>query len=344
MRSEVKAIVKPDMELVCPAGSYPAFQAALKNGADAIYLGFRNNTNARHFAGLNFSEEEIEKAVAQVRAKNTRVFIAINTYPSPQDWPKWREAVDKAANLGVDAIILADAGLLAYAAETHPQLPRHLSVQGSVTTPEGLNYFQKQFGITRAVLPRVLSLPQVKALVASTSVEIEVFGFGSLCIMVEGRCHLSSWLTGESPNISGVCSPAKYVQWNETGDGVLESRLNGKMIDSYQPGENASYPTLCKGRFKVKENTFHALEEPTSLNTIDLLPQLLEAGVKAIKIEGRQRSPAYTTSVTQTWRQAIDRLLESPSQYKTEEAWLNQLRSLSEGSQTTLGAYHRSWQ
>ncbi|PIP79211.1 MAG: protease [Gammaproteobacteria bacterium CG22_combo_CG10-13_8_21_14_all_40_8] len=334
----------PKLDLVCPAGSFPAFKKALEQGADAIYLGFRNDTNARHFAGLNFNDEQITSALSLAHQQNTQVFIAINTYPNPQDWKKWLYSVDKAADLGVDALIMADPGLLDYAAQKHPQISRHLSVQGSVTSPEGLNYFQRNFGIKRAVLPRVLSLAQVKTLVKNTSVEIEVFGFGSLCIMVEGRCHLSSWITGESPNLSGVCSPAKQVSWQENPDGVLESRLNGKMIDRYLPNEKTSYPTLCKGRFDVKGNTFHAMEEPTSLNTIDLLPELLQAGVKAIKIEGRQRSPAYTQTVTRIWRCAIDKLLLSPEKYQTEPSWMTELQGLSEGSQTTLGAYHRSWQ
>ena len=136
----------------------------------------------------------------------------------------------------------------------------------------------------RAVLPRVLSLEQVKQVIDRTSIEIEVFGFGSLCVMVEGRCALSSYVTGESPNTHGVCSPAKAVRWQQNPRG-LESRLNGVLIDRYTPQENASYPTLCKGRFEVNDETYYAVEEPTSLNTLELLPQLLAMGVCAALFE-----------------------------------------------------------
>jgi collagenase-like PrtC family protease len=126
-----------------------------------------------------------------------------------------------------------------------------------------------------------------------------VFGFGGLCIMVEGRCLLSSYVTGESPNMCGVCSPAKAVRWEETANG-LETRLGGLLIDRYAPGEPAGYPTLCKGRFTVADQTYYAIEEPTSLNTLELLPELHHMGIAAIKIEGRQRSPAYVTQVTKS--------------------------------------------
>ena len=170
-----------------------------------------------------------------------------------------------------------------------------------------------------------------------------VFGFGSLCVMVEGRCALSSYATGESPNTHGVCSPAKAVRWQETPKG-LESRLNGVLIDRYASGENAGYPTLCKGRFDVgDEQGYYALEEPTSLNTLDLLPQLVKMGVRAIKIEGRQRSPAYAAQVTRVWRQAIDHCMAQGHLYAPKTIWLTALDQVAEGQQHTLGAYHRSW-
>ncbi|RMH47167.1 MAG: U32 family peptidase [Gammaproteobacteria bacterium] len=332
------------LELVCPAGSLPALQAALSAGADAVYVGFRNNTNARAFTGLNFNHKQLEQAVATAHRTHRKVFFAINTYAEAGREHTWHDTIDQAIALGTDALIMADPGLLAYAREKYPDARLHLSVQGSATTPEAINLFVREYGIQRAVLPRVLSLKQVKATAQLANAEIEVFGFGSLCIMAEGRCHLSSWLTGESPNTYGVCSPAKYVQWEETNDGALSTRLNRVLIDNYAPGEEAAYPTLCKGRFEVQGNRYHALEEPTSLNTISLLPELYHANVRAIKIEGRQRSPAYVKEVTRIWRQAIDSLLEHPDDFKVQENWQQNLMRLSEGRMTTLGAYHRSWQ
>ncbi|WP_346795926.1 peptidase U32 family protein [Halomonas sp. Bachu 37] len=330
------------MELVCPAGNLPALKRAVNEGADAVYFGFQNNTNARQFAGLNFTGKRAREGIDYAHARGKRVFCAINTYPQPDGWQQWTQAVDQAVELGVDALILADMGLLDYATRHHPDVARHLSVQGSATSHEALQFYHQQFGIKRAVLPRVLSITQVRDLARQSPVELEVFAFGSLCIMAEGRCYLSSYLTGESPNTRGVCSPAAHVRWEQTPRG-LESRLNDVLIDRYAEGERAGYPTLCKGRFEVGGETYHAIEEPTSLNTLELLPELRELGISAVKIEGRQRSPAYVSKVAGIWRQALDRLDAAPDDFHPETAWMAGLAELSEGATTTLGAYERRW-
>jgi len=330
------------LELVCPAGSPPALKAAVDNGADCVYIGFRDSTNARAFAGLNFDLPATIEAVRYAHARGKKVFLALNTYPQADNWPRWQQAVDNAAEAGVDAVILADAGLMRYASRTYPGLRLHLSVQGSATNYEAINFYHEHFGIRRAVLPRVLSLPQVEQVVQHTPVEIELFGFGGLCVMVEGRCVLSSYITGESPNTAGVCSPAKAVRWQQTPKG-LESRLNGVLLDRYRDGENAGYPTLCKGRFEVNDETYYAIEEPVSLNTLELIPEMLRIGISAVKIEGRQRSPVYVEQVTKVWRAAIDSATKDAENYAVTPGWMNQLNKLAEGQQHTLGAYHRPW-
>lgn len=330
------------IELVCPAGSLPALKTAVDNGADCVYMGFRDDTNARNFTGLNFDLANAREGVRYAHAKGKKVLLALNTYPQASGWQRWTQAIDNAAELGMDAVILADPGLMQYAAKTHPGLRLHLSVQGSATNYEAINFYREMFGIQRAVVPRVLALAQVEQLMANTEVEIELFGFGGLCVMVEGRCALSSYATGDSPNTRGVCSPPKAVRWQQTPDG-LESRLNGILIDRYGTGENAGYPTLCKGRFEVAGETYYAIEEPTSLNTLELLPELVRMGIAAIKIEGRQRSPAYVGQVTKVWRQAIDACRRSTANFAVKPAWMAELGKLSEGQQQTLGAYYRPW-
>lgn len=331
------------MELVCPAGGMPALKAALENGADAVYVGLADETNARSFKGLNFRPDALPKAVELAERHDARVLMALNTYAQGGSVERWRRAVDVAADSGVSAIIAADVGVMDYARARHPDLRIHLSVQGSATTPEALAFYARHFGVRRAVLPRVLSLTQVAQVAERSPVELEVFAFGSLCVMVEGRCFLSSYATGESPNTRGVCSPASAVRWQDD-DGELSARLGGVLIDRFAPGEAAGYPTLCKGRFDVGGRVYHALEEPTSLNTLDLLPRLRQMGIAAVKIEGRQRSPAYVASVTRVWRGAIDALLQDPEGFHSQDDWDEALARLSEGTQTTLGAYHRRWQ
>jgi putative protease len=331
------------MELVCPAGNLASLKAAVDAGANAVYLGFRDATNARNFEGLNFSERDMRHGITYAHARGCRGFLALNTFPQPRGWDSWRRSVDRAAAFGFDAVIAADIGVLDYAANRHPDLPLHLSVQASATSYEALRFYHEQFGIRRAVLPRVLSLSQVKQVAAKSPVQLEVFGFGSLCVMVEGRCLLSSYAAGQSPNTHGCCSPAAAVEWRETTLGQ-ETRLGGILVNRVGRGEHAGYPTLCKGRYEVGGSTYYAIEEPTSLNTLDLLPDLAAAGIAAIKLEGRQRSPAYVRQVTGVWRAAIDACRRDPARYRPLPEWQRVLGRVSEGLQTTLGAYSRPWQ
>lgn len=331
------------MELICPAGNLPSLRAAIDNGADAVYIGFRNSTNARNFPGLNFSPEEAIEGLHYAKESGKRIFLAVNTYATPESWKEAVDTIDTAAEIGVDALILADMGLMQYASHSHPDLRLHLSVQASATNRHAIAFYHERFGIKRVVLPRVLSLAQVQNLVEKTAVEVEVFGYGSLCVMVEGRCALSSFVTGDSPNSAGVCSPAHAVRWVETSSG-RESYLNGVLINRYKNKEMAGYPTLCKGRFQVNDKVFHAIEEPTSLNLLEILPDLLKSGVTAIKVEGRQRSKAYVSLVTRTLREALDDCLADPENFTPSSDSIAQLMLLSEGSCHTLGAYHRPWQ
>jgi collagenase-like PrtC family protease len=329
-------------ELVCPAGSLPALRAAVDNGADTVYFGYKNDTNARNFAGLNFDHKAMLEGISYAHARGRHVLMAINTFPQPGREADWHKAVDGAADLGVDAVILADIGLLDYASRRHPDLRLHLSVQGSATSYEAVNFAHREFGIKRAVLPRVLTLAQVELVIRNTPVEIEVFGFGSLCVMNEGRCWLSSYATGESPNTVGACSPAKYVKW-EKSPGQMSTRLNGILIDRCADNEPAGYPTLCKGRFEVNNETYYALEEPTSLNVLEILPDIVRIGVSAIKVEGRQRSPAYVAQVTRTLRAALDEFGRVGESFQVKPLWQAELSKVSEGVQATLGAYNRPW-
>ncbi|MDP2793115.1 MAG: peptidase U32 family protein [Sulfurisoma sp.] len=334
------------IELVCPAGGLPALKAAVDHGADCVYAGFRDDTNARNFNGLNFDDKALAEGVKYAHDRSARVLIALNTFPQASNWSRWTAAVDRAAGHGVDAVILADMGLMDYACKRHPQLRLHLSVQGSATNYEAINFYRERFGIQRAVLPRVLSLAQVEQVIQNTPVEIEIFGFGGLCVMVEGRCALSAYATGTSPNCQGACSPGKAVRWEQTPRG-METRLNGILIDRFADNERAGYPTLCKGRFEVSDGemseTYYAIEEPTSLNTLEMLPELMRIGVRAIKIEGRQRSPAYVAQVTQVWREAIDACKRDAAHFTPKAAWMAELNKVSEGQSHTLGAYYRPW-
>ncbi len=329
-------------ELVCPAGNLPSLKAAVDAGGDAVYMGFRNASNARNFEGLNFNRDEASAGIDYAHANGVRVFVAVNTSSNPEDNTAWTSSIDMAAELGADAVILADIGLLAYARDHYPALRRHLSVQASACNEESLNFYQREFGIRRAVLPRVLTLEAIRAIRGKTEVEIEIFVSGGLCVMAEGRCWLSSYVTGDSPNMHGVCSPAHAVRFEEEG-GTLEVRLDGLLVNRFAPGEAAAYPTLCKGCFEAGGMQGHVMEDPYSLNVLEMLPEIFAAGVQGLKIEGRQRGKHYVREVVSTLRRAVDACAGNPDIYRVRPEWMASLDAMSEGGGHTSGAYVDEW-
>lgn len=325
------------LELVCPAGTPAALRTAVDAGADVVYAGFRDETNARNFPGLNFSRDEMGEGIAYAQAHGAEVYIAINTYGEAGNPDPWKNAVADAESLGADAIILADIGLLDFAASHHQGIRRHLSVQASASNADAINFYAEAFGVRRVVLPRVLTLSEIAALNKEIDVQTEVFAFGGMCVMAEGRCSLSSYATGQSPNMNGVCSPASHVKYERQGDKLI-SRLGDFTINTFKEGEAAGYPTLCKGRFSANaSDPAYIFEEPTSLNVLMLLPQLKDAGVVALKIEGRQRSRAYVGRVVKAFREAVDAASRGDAVPAID------LGDITEGGRDTAGAYKKAW-
>jgi putative protease len=331
-------LVRP--ELVCPAGTPAALRAAIDAGADAVYCGFQNATNARNFPGLNFSLNEMRDSMAYAHARNAKVLVAINSFPTAGRFELWRDAVDAAAGLGASAVIVADIGVAAYAARTYPELRLHLSVQAGASSAEAIRYYCEEFGVRRVVLPRILTVAEIAAVHAQIPCEIEAFVFGNIGMMAEGRCSLSNYLTGVSTNMDGVCSPAADVRYEEDAGGTLTTRLGGFMMDRYGPGQSAGYPTICKGRYtcSARPDPYYAFEEPLTLNLSSLLPDLMRAGVTALKIEGRQRSRAYVKSVVSEFRRAVDDILAG------RDFALKNLLALTEGQKESQGAFRsKTW-
>ncbi len=311
-------------------------RTAVDAGADAVYAGFNDETNARNFPGLNFNRRELGQSIAYAHDHGARVLVAVNSFARAGAPGPWRRAIDDAARLGADAVIVADIGVAAYTASAHPDLRLHLSVQASASSPEAIRYYIEAFGVKRVVLPRVLNVPEIAALNGQIDCETEVFVFGGLCVMAEGRCSLSSYITGKSPNMNGVCSPASHVAYDEE-DGEMVSKLGGFTINRFAADETAGYPTLCKGRFSSGGKASYVFEDPVSLNAIDVLPDIYKAGVTALKIEGRQRGRAYIRKVVEDFRRAVD-ALEADAPMPVQD-----LDHLSEGQAQTAGAYKKIW-
>jgi putative protease len=326
------------MELVCPAGTPAALRAAVDAGAHSVYCGFRDETNARNFPGLNFSPEEMKEGVRYAHQRGAKVLVAINTFATAGRFQPWADALAHAEAAKADAVILADIAVLDHAARKHPDLRLHLSVQAAAATPEAIRFYQETFGVRRVVMPRVLSVEEIAALNREISVETEAFVFGGLCPMTEGRCSLSSFATGKSPNLTGVCSPPDHVTYTEDASGT-SARLASFVIDRFRRDEPAGYPTLCKGQFAAGGKVMHLFEDPVSLNAASLIPALARAGVTALKIEGRQRGKGYIAEVVKVFRKAVEAVETGAAEVEVSHL----LASLTEGGRQTSGAYKKTW-
>jgi putative protease len=310
--------------------------AAVDAGADTVYCGFRDATNARNYPGLNFDLAELKEGITYAHARACNVLVAINTFPRAGEMRLWREAVDKAVEAGADAIIVADIGVLDYARRTYPELRLHLSVQAGAANASSIAFYRDRFDVKRVVLPRVLSVDEVAALISRIGIETEVFAFAAAGSMTEGRCFLSSYITGLSPSSDGACAPASHVCYKATADSMY-SRLGDVLINKFAKDEPAAYPTPCKGRYVTDGAPSYLFEEPIGLNVVDILPQLKAAGVTALKIEGRQRSRAYVAEVVGTFRKILDALAHG------DALPAHDLSLLAEGQKQTFGAYKKGW-
>lgn len=327
-------------ELVCPAGTPAALRAAVDAGADAVYCGFQNATNARNFPGLNFTLEELEESVIYAHTRGKKVLLALNTFPLAGQTSLWKQAVHDGVRLEVDAIIVADIGVAHHIATTYPKQRLHLSVQAGAPSVEAIRYYCEEFGVKRVVLPRILSITEIKKLKSEIPCEIETFIFGNQGLMAEGRCSLTNFVSGVSTNFDGVCSPPGDVTFCEDKGNMLYSRLGEFTIDCFSCTQGAGYPTICKGKYVAphRDDPYYAFEEPISLNLFDLLPQLMGAGIEAFKIEGRQRSRAYIKQVVSAWRHAIDCVMWGQEMPKAD------LVALTEGQKETTGAFRsKQW-
>ncbi|MCE7887377.1 MAG: U32 family peptidase [Alphaproteobacteria bacterium PRO2] len=334
----MKKLSRP--ELVCPAGTPAALRSAIDSGADAVYCGFQNATNARNFPGLNFMPEEMAQSAAYAHERDAKILLALNTFPPAGKTALWKEAVETGAKLRIDAIIVADIGMAHYIATQYPQIRLHLSVQAGASSPEAIKYYCREFNIKRVVLPRILTVREIKDIHAEIPCEIEAFIFGNIGMMAEGRCSLTNYVTGISTNMDGVCSPAGNVRYEKDENQNLSSKLGDFTIDCFSCNENAGYPTICKGRYltHARKEGYYAFEEPISLNLSSLLPELVKAGVSALKIEGRQRSRAYVQAVVSAYRKAVDDIMTG------HNIEMEDLLALTEGHKETQGAFKsKAW-
>lgn len=289
---EGKSIPKKP-ELVAPAGDKESLKVAVEQGADAVYLGLKE-FNARRQAE-NFSLSELKKAVDFAHLRGVKVYLAFNTLVFPSEFEKALELLLAGWNCGVDAVLLQDWGLLGWLSSHYPGVRVHLSTQANIHNLFQLKVAEKFPTLRRIVLARELSLEEIRELKKQVKIEFEVFVHGALCSSYSGLCLFSSLVGGRSGN-RGLCAQP--------------CRLPYELVF-----QSSGLPAL-------KAKHYLSLKD---LAAISLLPELIEAGVEAFKIEGRLKSPYYVGVVTGIYRQAIDRYFESSGKYKVSLEELNWL-------------------
>ena len=269
-----------NIELLAPVGSYGKLLTALHFGADAVYLGGKS-FGLRAFAD-NFTVEEIKKAVEVTHAQNKKVYVTVNIFANNADFGELNEYVKSLQDIGVDGLIVSDAGIVAYLKKIGIKLDIHLSTQANTLNKYAVEFWRDQ-GIKRVVLARELNLDAIKEIkdYVGDTVELEAFVHGAMCIAYSGRCLLSTYLTDRNSN-RGECVQA--CRWEYAMREV--SRSNELFI---QEDERGSYILNSK-----------------DMNTLPILDKIIEAGVTSLKIEGRMKSEYYVGCVVNAYRKRID--------------------------------------
>lgn len=292
------------LELLSPAGDEERFLAAVRYGADAVYLG-RKQFGMRS-SPLNFDFEQLCNAVKYAHERNVKVYLTCNTLPRNNEIPHFEQFVREAEEAGVDALIVADIGLLMLIKRYAPDMEIHISTQTGI-----VNYVTARelydLGAKRVVLARELSLDEIAEIRAKTSVEldIEAFVHGAMCVSFSGRCLLSQYLVNRDANRGECAQPCRW------GYHLMEEKRPGEFFPVYED-EKGTYILNSK-----------------DMCMIEHIDKLADAGVTSFKIEGRAKSAYYAAVVTNAYRMAIDEYYSDPTNYSLSDWIRNEVYKVS---------------
>ena len=291
-------------ELLSPAGNFEKLRAALRFGADAVYLAGRSF--GMRSAADNFTDEELDAAICYTHERGKRLYLTVNTMPHAHEYERLRAFLANLKHNPPDGIILTDLGVLATVRELLPEVEVHISTQSSIVSPAAAKAYAA-LGAKRLVLARELTLEEVRTIreALPPEVELEAFVHGSMCVSYSGRCMLSNQFTGRDAN-RGAC--AQPCRWNYT---VVEEKRPGEPLPVLE-NENGTFIMSSKDMCMLRH-----------------MPALIEAGVTSFKIEGRMKSAYYTAVVTNAYRMAIDAYLRDPRAYVFDEGWYREVESVS---------------
>ncbi|MGG1877281.1 DUF3656 domain-containing protein [Paenibacillus cisolokensis] len=295
---DTKALRREDVELLAPAGDWDCMRAAVANGADAIFFGVEK-FNARARAN-NFRMDELPEIMAFLHSYGVKGFLTFNILVFENELVEAKELIDACVDAGVDAVIVQDLGLVKLIREISPDFPIHGSTQMTITSPEAVE-FTKPFNMERVVLGRENNLKQIQKIGEQAKLPMEVFVHGALCVSYSGQCLTSEMWGGRSAN-RGECAQACRLPYDLIVDGEPK------------PMGDVAY-----------------LLSPKDLAAIDLMPELIEAGVTSFKIEGRLKSPEYVANVVSKYRKAIDRYFDGEDARPSKEEVRELQQSFSRG-------------
>ena len=316
------------IELLAPAGDMERLRMSLAYGADAVYLA-GTDFGMRSFAG-NFTPEELKQAVALCHSRGVAVHVTCNTMPRNGEIARMPEWLEYLQELGVDAAILADVGVLSLLKKHAPKLKAHISTQASVSNYQAAAAWH-ELGASRVILARELSLDEIREIRAKTprELEIEAFVHGAMCVSYSGRCLLSNYMTGRDANRGACAQPCRYQY---------------ALVEEKRPGEY----------FPIGEDAGGAyIMNSKDMCMIDHIPELIDAGLDSLKIEGRAKSAYYAAVVTGAYRHAIDAALEGRP---LDPVWRDEVEKVSHrpystgfyfgepGQHTSHSRYVRDWQ
>ena len=291
-------------ELLSPAGNFEKLKAALLYGADAVYLaGTRFGMRS---AADNFTDDELFAAAEYVHARGKKLYLTLNTMPHAHEYAPLRAFIERISTAGIDAFIVADLGVMSLLRSVIPDAEIHVSTQASIVSPEAALAYVA-LGAKRLVLARELTLTEIKNIKAALpeGIELEAFVHGSMCVSYSGRCMLSNSLTGRDAN-RGAC--AQPCRWNYI---ITEE----KRPDQPYPIEQNELGTF--------------IMSSKDMCTVEIIPELIEAGIDSFKIEGRMKSAYYAAVVTNSYRMAIDAYLANPEGYSFDKRIMRELQSVS---------------
>jgi len=289
------------VELVAPAGSREKLTIAIHYGADAVYLGGKD-FSLRSYA-TNFTLDEIARAVAYAHGLGVKVYVACNIYARNDEQRPIEDYLVRLGQIGPDALIVSDPGILLKAAERVPGLPVHLSTQSNTTNLNSA-LFWANAGVRRVIAARELSLAEIKTIAGRCPIEIEAFVHGAMCISYSGRCLLSNFLSGRDSNRGMCCHPCRWQY---------------ALMEETRPGQYWPITEDKRGTYIFNSK---------DLCMIEHIPELVESGIAAFKIEGRMKGINYLASAVKVYREAIDTYYENPLTYRVRTLWREELEKI----------------